>query len=67
MSGFRSIIQNLAERVFGRLLPQVKARADCSSWEPVGCCGPLLDQWEFKRYCYPPGQWEYSCSGPCAT
>lgn len=62
MSRLRSTIQHLAEKVFGRLLPQVEARADCSSWEFAGCCGYLNGQWYSKRYCYPPGQWEYDCS-----
>jgi hypothetical protein len=71
MLKLRSMMEDMAEKLFGQFLPQVKAQADdhdCAPWEPSGCCGPNLDQWEWKRYCpFRNPQWEFSCSGWCPT
>jgi hypothetical protein len=71
MLKLRSMMEDMAEKLFGRFLPQVKAQAHgsgCAAWEPVGCCGPNLDQWDFKQYCpFPEPHWHTNCSGICPT
>lgn len=68
MVKLRSMIEDVAEKLFGRFLPQIEAQASCSGWEPDGCCP--VDKWQFKQYCFPhppgcPGGWCYSCTGVC--
>jgi hypothetical protein len=71
MFKLRSMMEDVAEKLFGRLLPQVEARAghNCTPWEPDGCCGPTLGQFQLKRYCPPDGQhgghWQENCTGIC--
>jgi hypothetical protein len=69
MLKFRSMIENVVERLVGWLLFQEEARADyhCTPWESDGCCGgPTGDKVQFKRYC-PSLGWQYSCIGPCGA
>lgn len=53
MLKLRSMMENIAEKLFGRFLPEVEAQASCTEWEPIGCCGPFNGQWNFRRWCYP--------------
>lgn len=66
MFKFRLMAENVAEMVFGRLLPQVEAKAggcsDCTAWESSGCCGI---QRRFRRYCWDCQQEQYKCEGGC--
>lgn len=38
MFKLRSMMEDVAEKLFGRLLPQVEARADHCPWYYAGCC-----------------------------
>jgi hypothetical protein len=38
MLKLRSMMEDVAEKLFSRLLPQVEARADHCTWEYIGCC-----------------------------
>ncbi len=65
MFKFCSKFENVAEKMFSWLLPQIEAQASCGSWRADGCCGPGGSQMQLKRYCFPPGAWEYNCTGIC--
>lgn len=66
MFKLRSMMEDVAEKLFGQLLPQVEARAvscqDCTTWEYAGCCGI---QKRSRRYCWDCQQEQYKCEGFC--
>jgi hypothetical protein len=68
MLKLRLRMEDVAEKLFGRFLPQVEVQAnDCQPWELKGCCGYLnLEHSYFTRVC-PPGQGPPTmCTGICA-
>ena len=73
MFTLRSTLENVAEKVFGRLLPQVEARAFCGNCQeiPQGCCGPGGSKWALLYTCYDSMgvicYTEYRCKAICPT
>jgi hypothetical protein len=77
MLKLRSMMEDVAEKLLGRFLPQIEAEAMCSYWEernvytgccPSDACGYLVQ----KRECNPCvgwcGEWQnshYVCWGRC--
>jgi hypothetical protein len=69
MLKLRSMMEGVAEKLFGRFLPLIEVKASCSGWQLDGCCG-WYEQSRLRRWCpqNPPGEeWEEICTGHCAV
>jgi hypothetical protein len=74
MLKLRSMMEDVAEELFGSFLPKIEAQASCTQWNPIGCCGASNEQWHLRRYCWPPvdGCDQHTgecnlCTGICGT
>ena len=66
------MMEDVAERLFGRLLPRVEAQAGCTcQHEHLGCCGPTGGQWAVNYVCRDANGWvcssEFQCIAHCPT
>jgi hypothetical protein len=67
MLKLRLMMEDVAEKLFGRFLPQVEAQANehcdpCTPWEVYGCCDWQIQE---RRYCWGCQQEQYRCTGHC--
>ena len=65
MLKLRSMMENVAEKTFGRLLPQVRAQAGGCVWIFAGCCGPGNSQTLMVEECDHAMTGNWSCAGNC--
>jgi hypothetical protein len=68
MLKLRSAMEDVAEKLFGRFLPQVEAKANDCQWR-YGCCdeGGILRFLSYQQCQTPPYIRDLTCSGHCPT
>jgi hypothetical protein len=66
MFKLRSMMEDVAEKLFGRFLPQVKAQADDCQWK-YGCCNGGSKFLSYQECDTEPYIRNVDCSGHCPT
>jgi hypothetical protein len=67
MLKLRSMMEDMAEKLFGRYVPQVRAQASNCEWQFVGCCGDQGSKIFLSLVCGGSHTGHTSCEGICPT